>query len=201
MAEYAVSREAQTGLMPSALTFTEAGTIPIVGGTALQCLRCLEQPAAGDANNPCAPTATQFPLAKLTVVITSGSGGTGYLGVQMAKALGAAKVITAATGAGPIAWMKALGADTVTDYLKEDIFSALADDSVDAVFDNYAGNGTADRAMPALRSGGTYLLLPHGNGQGALSKHPKPGVRQINVRAGGTVCPVAGRPRRRRHWA
>ena len=54
------------------------------------------------------------------------------------------------------------------------------DNSVDAVFDNYGGNGTADRAMRALRAGGTYLLLPHGNGQGALSKHPKPGVRQID---------------------
>eukprot|EP01047_Picozoa_sp_COSAG01_P049307 COSAG01_NODE_4879_length_4656_cov_5.636384_4_plen_142_part_00 len=68
----------------------------------------------------------------------------------------------------------------VTDYKKVDIFAGLKDDSVDAVFDNYAGNGTADRAMPKLRAGGTYLLLPDGDSKAGLSKHPKPGVRQIN---------------------
>ena len=72
------------------------------------------------------------------------------------------------------------GADVVTDYMQQDVFAALADDSVDAVFDNYAGNGSADKAMPKLRVGGTFLLLPHGNGAGTLSKHPKAGVRQIN---------------------
>ena len=33
--------------------------------------------------------------------------------------------------------------------------------------------------MRTLRSGGTYLLLPGGGG-GTLSKHPKPGVKQLN---------------------
>ena len=181
MAEYALAAEAQMGLMPSTLSFAEAGTVPIVGGTSLQCLQCL--PAANANCSRASPPggAAARPLAGLTVVITSGSGGTGFLGIQMAKALGAARVITAAHGAGPIAWMKDLGADVVTDYVEQpDIFAALAPDSVDAVYDNYGGNGTADRAMRALRVGGTYLLLPHGNSAGALSKHPKAGVRQIN---------------------
>eukprot|EP01052_Picozoa_sp_SAG31_P053479 SAG31_NODE_13733_length_850_cov_1.438083_1_plen_101_part_00 len=68
----------------------------------------------------------------------------------------------------------------VTDYKKEDVFAGLLDDSVDAVYDNYAGNGTADRAMQKLRAGGTYLLLPDGDSTARLSKHPKVGVRQIN---------------------
>ena len=79
-----------------------------------------------------------------------------------------------------MAWMRALGANVVVDYKQRDVFEAVGDDTVDAVFDNYGGNGTADRAMPKLRAGGAFLLLPHGNGQGALSKHPKPGVRQID---------------------
>eukprot|EP00937_MAST-01D_sp_MAST-1D-sp2_P006448 g6448.t1 len=182
MAEYALATEAQTGVMPASLSFVEAGTVPIVGGTALQCLQCLgpRPPNASAANNPCPPPATPLPLTNLTVVITSGSGGTGYLGVQLARALGAARVITAASGARAMAWMRALGADEVHDYEKVHVLDALADDSVDAVFDNYGGNGTADRAMPKLRAGGAFVLLPHGNGQGALSKHPKPGVRQVN---------------------
>jgi hypothetical protein len=31
------------------------------------------------------------------------------------------------------------------------------------VYDNYGGKGSADKAMRVLRSGGSYLLLPHGN--------------------------------------
>ena len=185
MAEFAVSGEAQTGVMPRSLSFVEAGTVPIVGGTSLQCLQCLgpASPAPNaSSNNPCPPpaTATHTPLRNMTVVITSGSGGTGYLAVQLARALGATRVVTAATGTRAMAWMRALGADQVVDYKRQDIFDAVGDDTIDAVFDNYGGNGTADRAMPKLRAGGAYLLLPHGNGQGALSKHPKPGVRQIN---------------------
>jgi len=38
MAEYAVVNCAQTGLKPKSLNFTEAGTIPLVGFTSLECL-------------------------------------------------------------------------------------------------------------------------------------------------------------------
>lgn len=175
MAEYAVALENETGLMPSALSFLEAGTIPTVGETALQCLQCLQPPARGQ-NNSCGRLGS---LENLTVAITSGSGGTGYLAIQMARALGAAKVIVAASSSS-IPWMYALGADLVIDYKKQDLFSALDDDSVDAVFDNFAGEGTADKAMPKLRKGGVFLLLPHGGCLGKLSDHPKIGVRQIN---------------------
>ena len=213
MAEFAVATELQTGLAPRNLALADAGTVPIVGGTSLQCLRCLERastrtPVAAAtalddrAANPCPESSTKRPLENMTVVITSGSGGTGYLAIQMARALGATKVITAASGTAAISWMKSLGATTVcdlrlllvpllllllqgvhaqvSDYKNVDVFAGLPDDSVDAVFDNYAGNGTADRAMPKLRAGGAYLLLPDGDSTAGLSKHPKAGVRQIN---------------------
>ena len=41
------------------------------------------------------------------------------------------------------------------------------------------GKGTADKAMPKMKPGGVFLLLPGGEG-GSLSKNPKPGVRQIS---------------------
>ena len=47
------------------------------------------------------------------------------------------------------------------------------------VYDNYGAKGTADKAMPKIKPGGTYLLLPGGE-DGALSKHPKAGVKQVN---------------------
>ena len=55
------------------------------------------------------------------------------------------------------------------DYKVKDIFDpgALADNSVDAVYDNYGAKGTADKAMPAMKPGGVFLLLPGGE-DGAL---------------------------------
>lgn len=142
MAEYALAAEEQCAVMPGGLGFAEAGTIPVVGGTALQCLLCL-QPAQMQervrahthvrAGNPCPPSTSARPLQNMTVAITSGSGGTGYLAVQIAKALGASKIITAATGATAIEWMRALGAAVVVDYMEHDIFEAVGDDSLDAV--------------------------------------------------------------------
>ena len=41
------------------------------------------------------------------------------------------------------------------------------------------GKGTADKAMPKMKPGGVFLLLPGGEG-GSLSKNPKPGVRQTS---------------------
>ena len=125
--------------------------------------------------------------SNITVVVTSGSGGTGSYGIALAKAWGAKHIITATTGAAGTAYVKSLGATMVTDYTKGDIFDALADDSVDYVYDNYGEDGTADKAMRTIRSGGTYLLMPHGqcfldNSQRppCLSATPKAGVRQLN---------------------
>ena len=107
------------------------------------------------------------------------AGGTGFMAIQLAKALGIARVVTSTSGAADIALAKALGADVVIDYEKQDIFATLSADSVDVVFDNYGAKGSADKAMRALRAGGTYIILPGGEG-GTVSKHPKAGVRQIN---------------------
>lgn len=161
-AQYAVGTCSALSKKPKSLTFAEAGTVPIVGGTSLQCLQRAGMPSK---------------KANLTVVVTAGQGGTGFMGVQLAKALGATRVITAATGDG-IALMKALGADVVVDYHKQELFSVLADDSVDIVYDNLGLKGTADKAMHSIKSGGTLLILTGGGG-GDVSKHPKAGVKQI----------------------
>merc|ERR1712166_1057884 len=126
------------------------------------------------------------PSKNVTVVIPSGSGGTGFVGIQIAKAYGAATVITATGGAVNAAFLKTLGADIVVDYHEHDLFSTLANNSVDVVYDNYGAAGTADKAMPSLKAGGVFIFLP---GKGAaLSKHPKEGVKQINY---GIMVPSA----------
>ena len=166
MAEVAVVEEVQVGLAPSTLNGTEAGTIPLVGLTALEMWRKILAAYKGEPRNA-------------TVVVTSGTGGTDFMSVQLAKRVyGAAKVVTAASGAG-IPFAAQLGADLVVDYKVQSVIEAVADDSVDVVLDNYGEPGTADKAMRKLRAGGVYLVLPGGNG-GGISKRPKPGVTQIN---------------------
>lgn len=160
-AQYAVANCKNIGLKPNNLDFVGAATIPVVGGTARQCLL-----AAG------------LVQANLTVVILSGQGGTGYMAVQMAKAMGANRVITSATGDG-IDFVKALGADVVVDYHQQELADALENDSVDVVFDNFGVPGTADKIMHAIRPGGTFLVLLGGNG-GTISDSPKEGVNQVS---------------------
>merc|ERR1712039_683709 len=113
----------------------------------------------------------------LTVVITSGAGGTGLTAIQLAKAYGATRIVTASSPS-HMALLKTLGATDVFDYHTTSLWEQLPESSVDVVYDNYGAAGTADAAMPSLRSGGVFIFLP-GKG-GSVSKHPKHGVRQIN---------------------
>ena len=119
--EYVIAIEALTGVVPTGLNISVAGTIPEVGTTSLQCLQRLGAPWPRSRN--------------LTVVITSGTGGTGFIGVQLARAMGAGEIVTSTSGASNIAFAKELGADRVFDYKVQDIFDAgaLPDNSVDVV--------------------------------------------------------------------
>jgi NADPH:quinone reductase-like Zn-dependent oxidoreductase len=136
-AEYAVADESQVALKPPTLSFVEAASLPLATLTSYQALVKAGAPWSGNK----------------TVLVTSGSGGTGFVGIQLAKALGATKVISV-TSADNFPFVKECGADEIYDYTKGDVFSKLADDSVDIVYDNYGAKGTADKAMPKMRAGG-----------------------------------------------
>jgi len=183
--DYVVGEEAKTGLRPKSLEANVAATIPEVGLTSYLSLK-------RTGSMPGSPLPSGSPWASgnfsnLTVVVTAGAGGTGFIGIELAKAWGAKHIATETTGADGIAFVKSLGADIVTDYKVQGIFDALPDNSVDIVYDNYGAEGTADKAMRTLRAGGTYLLMPHGEcfmkktqGPPCLSANPKKGVRQLN---------------------
>eukprot|EP00656_Telonema_subtile_P000690 TRINITY_DN1032_c0_g2_i3.p1 TRINITY_DN1032_c0_g2~~TRINITY_DN1032_c0_g2_i3.p1 ORF type:complete len:377 (+),score=81.79 TRINITY_DN1032_c0_g2_i3:142-1272(+) len=184
--DYLVAPETTVGRMPAGLEFSAAGTVPEVGLTSLFSLKRTN-------STPGSPMPQGSPWSKqnLTVVITSGAGGTGFMGIELAKAWGATNIVTSTTGAAGIAFVKSLGATVVVDYHSQNVFDALPDDSVDIVYDNYGADGTADKAMRTLRAGGSYLLLPHGDcfmnktqGPPCLAAHPKPGVRQLNYDTG-----------------
>ena len=192
-ADFVTTSESQASLRPpsSCISAAAAATLPEVGLTSLNALKRTIGSVADPmpVGNPWENlTATN---KNLTVVITSGGGGTGSLAIQLAKAWGAVNIWTAASGDTAIAYVKSLGATRVFDYKEVDIFDAVADDSVDIVYDNYGGTGTPAKAMKALRTGGSYLLVPHGacyiskvQNYPCLALKPKPGVRQLNYDTG-----------------
>ena len=147
----------------SVMALADYATLPIGAGTSIEAL--------WKAGAPWAPS------RNLTVVVTSGGGGTGVFALQQARALGASRVITAARAEhAPL--LRSLGATNVVDYTAHSLWDVLPPDSVDVVYDNYGAPGTADLAMRSLRAGGVFIFLPGKNGK--LSENPKPGVRQID---------------------
>jgi len=187
--DYVVAQEAGLSTKPESLDFHKAATLPEVGLTSFMSLK-------RTGSKPGTPLPTGSPwtsgnFSNLTVVITAGAGGTGFIGIQLAKAWGAKHIATATTGADGFEFVKSLGATFVTDYKHEDIFDVLADNSVDIVYDNYGAEHTADKALRTIRPGGMYLMMPHGEcyskkiqGPPCLSGNPKEGVRQLNYVTG-----------------
>lgn len=162
-AEYAVADESQVALKPAALDNEAAGSLPLVALTDYQALKKVGAPWKNRHN--------------LSVVITSGSGGTGIPAIQLAKAYGAAHIIVSAS-ASHTALLESIGATSVIDYHKASLWDVLPANSVDIVYDNYGAAGTADKAVGAIRAGGAFIFLP-GKG-GAISTKPKEGVTQMS---------------------
>ncbi|KAL1525681.1 hypothetical protein AB1Y20_020531 [Prymnesium parvum] len=92
------------------------------------------------------------------------------MGLQLAKAYGAARLITT-TSAANFDYCRSLGAEVLIDYHRFDWWdeSVLADQSVDVVYDTVGQPGTGERAIRKLRAGGAYVTIT-----GALAPLPLP---------------------------
>lgn len=99
-AEYVCASETALAHKPTNLSFAETAAVPMAAVTALQGLRNAGQIKAGDK-----------------VLVNGASGGVGTFAVQIAKALGAH--VTAVCSTRNVAALRALGADHVIDYTKE----------------------------------------------------------------------------------
>ncbi len=100
-AEYACARENALELKPANISFEQAAAVPLAGVTALQGLRDKGRIAPGKK-----------------VLINGASGGVGTFAVQIAKLLGAE--VTAVCSARNLEMARAIGADKVIDYARED---------------------------------------------------------------------------------
>jgi len=134
-AEYVAVPEGQIAPKPAGLTFEEAAALPLAGFTALQALR--DQGKAGPGQR---------------VLINGASGGVGSLAVQIAKALGAE--VTGVCSTPNVELVRALGADHVVDYTREDF--AAQPRRYHFMFDN-VGNRRLAECRRVLEPRGVYL--------------------------------------------
>jgi NADPH2:quinone reductase len=163
-AEYAVLPCMAVAKKPKGLNFTEAGVLAEVGATSMQSLRWAANPRSKRLDN-------------MTVVVLGGAGGTGHTGIQIAKALGAAQVITTCSP-DHFDFVKSIGADRAINYHEEKWYEVLADRSVDVVYDCVSHKGTGALSFPKLKQGGRYVALLPFSMAGPAAKLKRPDVKQ-----------------------
>jgi NADPH:quinone reductase-like Zn-dependent oxidoreductase len=136
-AEYATARVGTLARKPANLSFEEAAAVPTSGVTALRAVRTAEV-APGQR-----------------VLVIGASGGIGVFAVQIVKAAGA--VVTGVCSTGKVEMVRALGADEVVDYTRDDV--ARLDERYDAILD-MVGTHSLTALRRLLRPRGT--LVPVG---------------------------------------
>lgn len=128
---------------PKELGFIEAAALPLASITALQAVRDRARVAPGHR-----------------VLIQGAGGGVGTFLVQLAKAYGAH--VTAVCGPSSVEVVRALGADVVVDYSREDF--AAKPDRFDSVF-GVNGFRSLDTYRRQLKAGGVYVMVGGTNRQ------------------------------------
>jgi NADPH:quinone reductase-like Zn-dependent oxidoreductase len=136
-AELIAVHEDALALKPENISMEETASLPLVALTAWQVL---------------VETARLKPGQK--VFIHAGSGGVGSLAIQLAKHLGAFVATTTSTS--NVDWVKALGADVVIDYKKQNFESVLQD--YDVVL-NSLGADQLEKSLTILKPGGQLISI------------------------------------------
>jgi NADPH:quinone reductase-like Zn-dependent oxidoreductase len=134
---YARARADRLAPKPANLTFEEAAAVPISGLTALQAVRDRGKVQAGQ-----------------TVLVIGASGGVGTFAVQIAKAFGAE--VTGVCSTAKMDVVKAVGADHVVDYTKDDIADGVH--RYDVILD-IGGNRRLSHLRRALTPRGRLVLV------------------------------------------
>jgi NADPH:quinone reductase-like Zn-dependent oxidoreductase len=136
-AQYVGVRTDKLAPKPSNLSFEEAAAVPISGLAALQAVRDHGAVEAGQK-----------------VLIVGASGGVGSFAVQIAKAFGAE--VTGVSSTAKVDLVRALGADHVIDYTREDF--ADGQHRYDVILD-IGGNRRLSHLRRALTPKGTLVIV------------------------------------------
>jgi NADPH:quinone reductase-like Zn-dependent oxidoreductase len=139
-AEYALVHRKNVVLKPADLTFEQAAAVPLAAVTALQVLRDKGRIQAGQK-----------------VLINGSSGGVGTFAVQIAKSFGAD--VTAVCSTRNVEMVRALGADHVIDYTKENFLQGTQ--RYDLILDN-VGNLSMLAARRVMNRKGIFVVVGAG---------------------------------------
>lgn len=135
LAQFAVVPESRLSPKPASLSFEEASVLPISGSTALQAVRDAGRIEPGNR-----------------VLVIGASGGVGSFAVQIAAAHGAEVIGVASAAKADL--VRALGANRVIDYTREDID---VHGPYDVIID-LAGLRTIARLRRSLTANGTLVI-------------------------------------------
>jgi NADPH:quinone reductase-like Zn-dependent oxidoreductase len=136
-AEYVCARERSLALKPAGMTFEQVSTFPQASVIALQGMRDKGQIQPGQK-----------------VLINGAGGGTGMFAIQLAKVYGAE--VTGVDNTRKLDFMKAIGADHVIDYTREDF--TRNGQGYDMILDLVAYRSVFDYRR-ALKPNGRYYLV------------------------------------------
>jgi NADPH2:quinone reductase len=143
-AEVVVAHHRHVVVMPEALPFDEAATLPTALATEHGALTL---GSVGPATS---------------VLVTAASSGLGLIGVQVAKALGAATVVATTRSPGKRPLLERVGADAIVVTSREDLAAGTRDatggDGADVVLDHVGGDHLAD-ALEAACDGGEVISV------------------------------------------
>ncbi|NLF32391.1 MAG: NAD(P)H-quinone oxidoreductase [Planctomycetes bacterium] len=127
--------------VPAGLSMAEAAAIPEAFATSYLNL-CLEGGMkAGE-----------------TVFIQAGASGLGMAAIQLAKALGAGKVVTTVSSEDKARFVRDLGADVVINRTEEDIAAVLKRHPVDVAMDCVAGRDLGP-CLETMARGGRWIVI------------------------------------------
>lgn len=127
--------------IPENLSFTEAAAIPEAFVTSYLnlCIEAAMQPGE-------------------TVFIQAGASGLGMAAIQLARALGAGKIITTVGSDEKAAFVKQLGADIIIHHKQQNVADALAQHPVDVAMDCVAGPQLGP-CLQTLAQGGRWVII------------------------------------------
>ena len=152
-AELAAAKAAHTIPLPDALSLDVGAAFPMQAFSVYHALTTAGRLAPGD-----------------TVLVHAAAGGAGTLAVQLAKLLGAGRVIGTAGGLEKVRLVRELGADAAIDYLRED-FPARVNEitegrGADLILESVGGQ-TLERSFECLAVLGRVVTFGNASGSQA----------------------------------
>jgi NADPH:quinone reductase len=150
-AEYAVASASSLIPIPEGLDFAHAAAFPVQGLTAYQILHDSGRLQEGES-----------------VLVHAAAGGVGTLAVQIARLLGAAKVIGTASNEQKHDLVRSLGADAAIDYTQEDwveqVKQATDGNGVDVILEMVGGK-IAEQSLTCLAPFGRMVIFGAASGK------------------------------------